>query len=475
MIKSKAKRSEFLLGFSGTSSIHANSGGTICMGDSILLKHPTTGLSYSWLRNGANIAGSSHELQAKVPGTYQVISTINNCSDTSAPFALTVNNLPSVSFSPLNAVCAHILFDTLNGGMPAGGTYKHQFVSGNLFVVQNAGPGDHRIVYEYTDGNGCKDTSSQVLKVHALPTINLSLISPLCEDSAGFTLSNGSPMGGSYSVNGSASTQFDASALGAGTHTVKYEYTDSNQCPNSDSIDVVVNALPMVRLNLINDKYCEYDAAKLMDGQNPRGGSFSGAGVVGNTWEPQNSGPGNHVVTYFYTDPSTGCSNQAVDTMYIYPRPTKPTASQAADSVVSTPGNAYQWYNLQRKINGATDRSYHPKIDDRYFVIITSAEGCTSLPSDTVDFKKPNSVTEYANASGMRVYPNPADQQVYLDFEGKVLPQGLELLDMQGKRISIQTVSSTSTSISLGDLEPGVYLIRAWFEDQMVPVRIQKR
>ena len=44
----------------------------------------------------------------------------------------------------------------------------------------------------------------------------------------------------------------------------------------------------------------------------PAGGIFTGPGISGNIFTPSVAGSGTHIITYTYTDPSTGCTNQKV-------------------------------------------------------------------------------------------------------------------------------------------------------------------
>ena len=134
---------------------------------------------------------------------------------------------------------------------------------GNLFVINSAGPGNHKIIYRYTGANGCSDTASQILKVNPLPAVTLAAFNPICEASSAFSLNTGLPIGGSYSVNGSAGGMFDAKVVGNGSHTVTYSFTDANSCTNTASQNIAVVALPIVTfiLPFQSRRVCEGSAA----------------------------------------------------------------------------------------------------------------------------------------------------------------------------------------------------------------------
>jgi hypothetical protein len=58
------------------------------------------------------------------------------------------------------------------------------------------------------------------------------------------------------------------------------------------------------------------NAAPVALNGSPAGGSWSGTGVVGSTFDPSLSGTGLHQITYTYSD-STGCSSAAVTNIVV--------------------------------------------------------------------------------------------------------------------------------------------------------------
>jgi hypothetical protein len=103
--------------------------------------------------------------------------------------------------------------------------------------VSAAGP----YTVTYTDGNGCSATSSQIdVIVNALPIVTFTALSDVCDYFAAFSLTGGSPSGGSYSGTGVVAGSFDPSVAGVGTHTITYDYTDGNGCAGSALQDINV-------------------------------------------------------------------------------------------------------------------------------------------------------------------------------------------------------------------------------------------
>tara|TARA_R110001592_G_scaffold165164_3_gene399381 strand:- start:5177 stop:6082 length:906 start_codon:yes stop_codon:yes gene_type:complete len=71
------------------------------------------------------------------------------------------------------------------------------------------------------------------------------------------------------------------------------------------------------------------------------------------------------------------------------------------------------------------------------------------------------SVEEYKMLEGIFVYPNPAKEQLTLDLGANNLKNAsVKVLDLLGKTITHQKVSSSKTTISLNGLNQGVYLVK---------------
>lgn len=100
-------------------------------------------------------------------------------------------------------------------------------VDGNTtdtFIPANLAPGQHLAQHTYTV-NGCSGTLDQVFTVEPPPTFAFpALQGPICVDGYPIPL-QGEPAGGSFRINGVASTTLDPAALGVGTHTVDYTYS----------------------------------------------------------------------------------------------------------------------------------------------------------------------------------------------------------------------------------------------------------
>ncbi|MGB0404286.1 MAG: LamG-like jellyroll fold domain-containing protein [Salibacteraceae bacterium] len=460
-IASSQSSGEFIIGYAGGNAVIVSPSGNdttnVCTGDTLLIGNSSVGLVYQWLNNGVvSIGDTTPNLNVRATGNYSLIVSGGSCNDTSNILNVTFNSLPIVSLQSFNSVCESEFAIPLVGGFPLGGDYLTPYKSGNLFVVNSSGSGVHNIVYEYTDSNGCSDTASQLLKVWDLPVVTMSAISPVCSDSSAFPLTGGLPSGGVYSVKGNSVTQLEPAVLGVGSHNVGYTFIDSNGCVGSDSTFVSILALPNVSLNLIKSRFCEYDDNWILDGQNPRFGTFSGPGVISNQFSPSLSGAGNHSIAYQIVDGTTGCKNTAYDTIQVFPRPAKPVITQIGDSLKCSLGNDYRWYNLTGGIPGEVSQSFGPQKEDNYYARIQSTEGCWSFNSDTIVFKL-SSLEGRLIIPEIKMYPNPTKGSVTIEsLDAQV--SNIRILDLNGRILMNEWLNGT-LELDFSLLNKGMYQV----------------
>ncbi len=146
-----------------------------------------------------------------------------------------------------------------------------------------------------------------------MPTVTLANFNNTCVNSIPFNLTGGYPAGGSYSGTGVNGGVFDPEIADLGPHTIIYTYTDGNSCSNSASNAITVNPLPNVDISGLASYYCLNDLPVVVTGM-PGGGTLSGTGVTGNTFNPSLAGIGNHTVIYAYAD-NNGCIG--TDTVFV--------------------------------------------------------------------------------------------------------------------------------------------------------------
>jgi YVTN family beta-propeller protein len=218
-------------------TITTNGDTTFCVGDSLTLS-TNANSSYLWSNSS-----TTQSINVNTTGTYTV--TVTNCNGNTAissPMVVTVNPLPTLVVSTSDTVLCLNASSIGLMALPIGGLWTGNGVSGSNFVPSIAGSGNHPILYHYTDGNGCIDSTAINMTVNPLPTLNVSSADTVfCTNWASTSLF-GLPSGGIWSGSGVTGNSFSPSSAGIGNHPIVYSFTDSNGCTNTDTLRMIVNS-----------------------------------------------------------------------------------------------------------------------------------------------------------------------------------------------------------------------------------------
>ncbi len=239
---------------------------------------------------------------------------MNGCSNSSTA-SIIVNPLPLITVGSLNAVCVNSPLINLNSGLPLGGIYSGNGVSGNFFNPAVANLGTHTITYTFSDLNGCTANATTNILVSQPPIVSFSAVNSVCSSSSSFLLTGGLPVGGTYSGNGVATNFFNPSLAGVGIHTIVYSFVDINGCQATASSSIEVIPTPAVTFSSVNP-ICISAGSFVLSGVSPIGGIFSGSGISGNTFIPSIAGIGNHIINYSFTD-NNNCTGTALSTIQV--------------------------------------------------------------------------------------------------------------------------------------------------------------
>ena len=284
-----------------------------CVGDVVVLD-AGTGLnySYSWTTfSDTAVLATTQLYTVSETDTFVVTVTDNNTGlmlNDTVKYISHLNPAAPTYSGLATDYCEDAAVVTLSG-LPSGGVFTGNGISGNDFDPSTATAGSNDIEYTYTDLNGCSNSVINSTTINTLPTISISgLATDYCVDGSDVALTatpagTGSVWSGDVSLSG----DFSPSTQGVGTHTVLYAYTDANGCVNTDSVSTMVNALPTITISTLAD-VCADENNVIITGATPAGGNWSGNGVSSNLFNATNAGSGSHYLTYTYTD-ANGCSD----------------------------------------------------------------------------------------------------------------------------------------------------------------------
>jgi hypothetical protein len=243
----------------------------VCIGDSVSLNPQASGGSgtytYSWTSNPAGFTSTNAMPKAQVNQlTWFIVTIDDGYNTTKDSVQVGVYPLPDIYFTNSSDICENANPMSLNFATPPNGTYSGTAVGSGVFDPALAGAGDHYIVYEVTNSNGCYNIDSTMITVNAEPDITFSPLSDVCIDAASVTLNNATPSGGTYSGLGVSSGVFNPAVAGAGTHDIIYSSTDNNSCSTVDTTSITVNALPVLSFTGLASDYCIDGASSTLMG-----------------------------------------------------------------------------------------------------------------------------------------------------------------------------------------------------------------
>lgn len=301
--------------YSNFATVNLGPDRTICEGDSTYLDAGAGREAYLW-----STGATTHSIWAKNDGEYWVQVTEYLC-DISDTIQISHYAHTPVNLGPDTTICTGetITFDAGEGYI------DYNWVPGNVrnqfYTTGTAG------TYTVTvqDENGCYYSDNVQLSLFPLPVVSFTGLAPqYCISDANVLLQGNMAPSGIFagtgvSDNGDGTAWFSPAAAGAGgPYNISYTYTDGNECTQTETHTTTVHPLPLVSFSGLAGSYCTNLPAVLLTGNHAPAGSFTGTGITSSvngtaTFDPAAAGPGNHGITYTYTD-LNGCTNSATQT-----------------------------------------------------------------------------------------------------------------------------------------------------------------
>ncbi len=308
--------------------VEAGSNQSVCENDQPFFISGGSPANGVWTSNNSGVIISNEVFDplASGPGVYTLtysFTDFNNCENYDEKIII-VNELPSVEAGIDRAICDNPHDIQLTGNYPLGGTWSGIGVNAEgLFNVSNTpGLGSYELIYSYTDINtGCSNTDFITVTVIENPIADAGSDQTVCISDGLINLSSGNPAGGNWSGTGvtSAAGVFDPAAAGIGLHVLTYTFGEG-LCKTTDEKVIYVEALPVITVPL-GDDLCEDAPIISLSAATPVGGNWDGNGIQGDIFNPQAAGLGNHILTYYYTNPMTGCNNNKSIDMTVHAIP----------------------------------------------------------------------------------------------------------------------------------------------------------
>ena len=290
----------FTISVLGAPSIDAGTYPAICYSDSIQLNPVIAGgtgpFTYRWsphtaLSDTTVLNPWRSPLDTSVTYTLRVTDSLGCTYFDSA--LVEVHPLPFFTAGNDFIVCLNQGDTTLSGASPAGGVWSGAGLSSNVFSPLTAGIGNHVLIYQYTDGNGCVFTDSVVASVIAQPKVGFTMsidsaCSPLTvlftDTSLGGGLDHNWYMNGQLFSN-QPNPQQTFVNLFADKDTViniKLVFRAGSGCSDSAVKQIVVHPVPQANF-VVPNIICAGDSLQLINASLFKSGavSYSWSSVLG--------------------------------------------------------------------------------------------------------------------------------------------------------------------------------------------------
>ena len=388
---------------------------TFCQGGSVILNASTeVGNTYEWYKNGIVINGSiTSSYTANQSGSYSVKVINGACNATSSVTIITVNPNPSAIITPQSSTTfcqgGSVI---LNASSGSGNTYEWykdgNIINGSIGSSYSANQnGSYTVKVIKGSCNSMSEATNVLVNPNPIAVITPQSTTTFCQ--GGSVILNGSTgIGYNYEwykdgniING-ANTNF-YTANQSGSYTVKVIDGSCNLV--SSVTTVTVNSNPIVNLSLANFIHLKETSVTLMG--SPSGGTYSGPGVFGTTFNSTNAGLGKKVIYYNYTS-LAGCSGSATAITTVYDT----TACSTFDTL---------FINLQ-----------------------------------VAGFSSPN------NISTIKIWPNPANDHIIIDNGNIAILSGykVKIESILGQEVFKSSINQQQFSVDLSTWSgKGVYLV----------------
>lgn len=343
------------------------------------------------------------------------------CSDTDDVEAI-VYDLPVVNAGKDTVVCAGGGNVTLKGNVNGYWSGSHVSSQG-VFDANAASVGSYNIVLYYLDSKtDCDNTDTLVVKVIKPQNVFAGKNDTFCVNDKDILLT-GSPSGGRWKGTGIKGNYFSPSSASAGLHEVYYEI-GSGTCINTDTIEMLVNALPTVKVSPTSG-FCESDSMAQMKNYSPANGTWRGTGIIDSVkgiFSPIKMGSGDFDVTYHVED-RFGCKNS--DTLNIRVHQL-PNVSAGDDSTIcdqpvtlylkgSPKGSTGYWSGDHTSSSG----EFVPDGTGTFNIVYTYTDSNFCLNRDTVEVIVVNPTPVSAGKDTQVCYGNGPFQLTGLPTGGK--------------------------------------------------------
>ncbi len=480
--------------------------------------NPSIGLANSGTSNIAPFT-AANITSDPVTAIFSVTPSAASCAGATRSFTLTVNPTPGVTIAPASQqVCNNTssiaeLFTSATAGTTFSWTNTNTSVglaasgSGTTitpFTATNATSAPVTATVTVMPlANGCSGTAqSLALTINPTPSVTAVANQVLCSKSATNAVTFAGPVTGTTYSWTNANSSIGLATSGTGNIS-SFTATNSSAAPISDTIRItpsansctghvvsfalVINPLPAAPVISIappsslcmNTMSQNFGAAVPASAGEAYTWSASSGTVI---WAQEKTShqnalvnfmaAGSAIVTLTDSNTTTHCKSFASSTITV-----GSSASQAQDTIVSFESNLiclengmqYQWgYDdtttlLPDTLTGEKNQNLSlpsPDMKRAYWVITTDpSQQCFQKSYWGTPSHNRNTPNSNGNPVATKVYPNPANNYLDVEFDNVNNDTWVKIMDITGKQVLSLPLQVLKTRIDISALQPSVYFM----------------
>ncbi|MGL4599879.1 MAG: right-handed parallel beta-helix repeat-containing protein [Bacteroidia bacterium] len=381
--------------------------------------------TYVWSSGGTN---NTEPIFPQVTTTYTVTGTdFVGCSDT-ATVTVTVNPQPTIAYiASDDSVCLGSSV-TLNGTGAQTYTWDNSVIDGSPFTPTTSG--NYTVIG--SDANGCSDTITAAIVVHALPVVNYNVSNQQPCENTQVTLNGTGAV--SYSWSGGI---VDGMPFTASSATTSYTVigTDANGCIDSTAATINVLPLPNVTFTATDTAVCAGNSVTL-----------TGTGALTYIWDNNvtdavaftpvasssyivigtdaNNCTASDTATVTVNAFPTVTLNLPFSTICLNDAITLLSGGSPAGGTWSGPGVVGTNFDPMAAGNGTHAIIY----------VYTDANTCSAQDTQSIVVDPCIGITETSATNQLQVYPNPNNGLFTINYTGSNAAQ-LQAFDATGKLV----------------------------------------
>jgi hypothetical protein len=269
--------------------------------------------------------------------TYSVVDPITRCGNSDNMY-MRVAAPPIVKAGPDVVICKAGGDYYIPAGDPLGAVWSGPFIQNGYFQASAAPLGSYIVTLSFTDpATGCTGTDTKVIQLAAAPLLQVGADITTCAGSSKFAPPLPTVPGGKWAAFAGdfydpINNMIDPAKMQLGQNYLIYTIVAASGCTIADTLGITKHPQPIV--TGMRDFTSCISGAVIPLVANPQPGIWEGPAVdnnQGSFFVPAEAGKGEHIITYTFTDPATGC--KTVDTTIAKVNPL-PIISMPADSSI---------------------------------------------------------------------------------------------------------------------------------------------